>query len=629
MKTHPFQSNRRAKKGQILVVYALLFPVLFLFLGLGIDAGMIYLDNAKLSRAIDATAIRMARKFESDPVRRQQIAISMMKINYPGFFESTPSWSVSGTLNGSRGETMTGTGVNGQTVTIVTKSDAVSGTVSVQMTGSVKHYTYFMPIAGDSYKSVTFSGGASAERYPACNVLILDNSGSMTGNGGSTNMPPAVKAFVEEFDENRDYLLVVGFNYTAWVLWPPPGENVTGGYVKPGHGFKTGSGGGQTFTQSAKTMADNLSFKNSTNAASAIRLAGIHLDKFYQSLSSIARSKIKFNFVFMTDGDFNGSPAYVRGFGFGYPDDRYKYDTSDNTFKKVAGTGIGTTFNLAQLPAWHFTKPVYGGGINPDTQAFEAGLEYKIKGSDHTFTWYNTNGTVKQSYNLRSVMNTLNLDTTACIQANLGQASPGQDNLYIPFALVQSSDIPGTSQSYNNTVKKFANYANGKKWAGAWALDPNNSQSSLYVPLSYYYPSFTHPDQLSYPSGYNADNTYNTDRTYNDSPGKNWWKDWYSYAAQSWQTGGIDNGTGVNNEPNWAALAQVSYLRQLDNATFYSVGFDQANEEIMRNMANVNSSGGVMDANAKLGKYYRVNNGTDLTSTFRDIARAIAVRLAE
>ncbi|MFQ3670860.1 MAG: pilus assembly protein TadG-related protein, partial [Verrucomicrobiia bacterium] len=176
-------SNRmrfRRSKGQIFVIYAILFPVLFLFLGLGIDVALIYTSKARLSRAIDATALRLTRKFEEDQARRQNITVQFMKLNYPGFFSNGYSVEVTGDVNTV--ETMHFRGNLGPTddyLKVITRSESDTGVVRVELAGRSKHRTFFMPLAGEGFRQVNFVGNATADRFPALNVLVLDISGSM------------------------------------------------------------------------------------------------------------------------------------------------------------------------------------------------------------------------------------------------------------------------------------------------------------------------------------------------------------------------------------------------------------------------------------------------------------------
>ena len=92
--------------------------------------------------------------------------------------------------------------------------------VAVNATASIN--TYFIRIAdffGGNFNTLSVGATAQAQRNPLIMSLILDVSYSMTENGGSTALAPAVENFIEDFDpgdnDTIDWVSVVTFGTFA------------------------------------------------------------------------------------------------------------------------------------------------------------------------------------------------------------------------------------------------------------------------------------------------------------------------------------------------------------------------------------------------------------------------------
>ena len=55
-----------SKRGAIMVFFALLLPLIFGFMGLGIDAGLVYVNKGKMQDIADATALAGAAHIGED-----------------------------------------------------------------------------------------------------------------------------------------------------------------------------------------------------------------------------------------------------------------------------------------------------------------------------------------------------------------------------------------------------------------------------------------------------------------------------------------------------------------------------------------------------------------------------------
>ena len=67
------------------------------------------------------------------------------------------------------------------------------------------------------YTTLSVSNSAQATRGKLVMTLVLDRSGSMQNNGGSTALPPAVTTFVNYFDNANDEVAMVSYASNAGV----------------------------------------------------------------------------------------------------------------------------------------------------------------------------------------------------------------------------------------------------------------------------------------------------------------------------------------------------------------------------------------------------------------------------
>ena len=63
---HPNPNNPRShrSRGQVLVIFAVALVAMLLFVGLAIDAGVLYITYGQLKRAVDAAAVAAANEFK-------------------------------------------------------------------------------------------------------------------------------------------------------------------------------------------------------------------------------------------------------------------------------------------------------------------------------------------------------------------------------------------------------------------------------------------------------------------------------------------------------------------------------------------------------------------------------------
>jgi hypothetical protein len=99
------------------------------------------------------------------------------------------------------------------TVTVSFPLVAAGAAPIVNVTATAKIRTFFIGLAG--FNNLSVKNFTQATRPPVILCLMLDRSGSMAGDGGSSAMPGAVAEFVNYFIEGTDQLGEVSFAWTA------------------------------------------------------------------------------------------------------------------------------------------------------------------------------------------------------------------------------------------------------------------------------------------------------------------------------------------------------------------------------------------------------------------------------
>ncbi len=179
--------TRRGDCGQIIILLAIFLTVLLMFLALSIDVGFAYVTRAKLSRAVDAACLTAMKNLSQGQATARTLAQNSFNANYP----------------------TSGLDANAPALTINFTTDAYGQTmVTVSATANVR--TFFMRLV-PKYTTLTVSNSAQATRGKLVMTLVLDRSGSMTLNGGSTALPPAVTTFVNYFDNTNDEVAMVSY----------------------------------------------------------------------------------------------------------------------------------------------------------------------------------------------------------------------------------------------------------------------------------------------------------------------------------------------------------------------------------------------------------------------------------
>jgi len=188
--------NRDNDRGQITVLLAISLTVLLLFVALAIDVGLAYVTKAKLSKAVDAACLTAMRNLAQGHTAAGNLAINSFNANYR----------------------VSGLDIDAPAITVGFSTDKYGQTlVNVSATATIR--TFFMRLL-PKYQSFSVSDSAQATRGKLVMTLVLDRSGSMSNNGGSKALPPAVTSFINYFDNNNDEVAMVSFASNATIDVP-------------------------------------------------------------------------------------------------------------------------------------------------------------------------------------------------------------------------------------------------------------------------------------------------------------------------------------------------------------------------------------------------------------------------
>ena len=146
------------QRGAVMAIVGLAIIPLFAVIGLSIDSGRGYMLKSKLSYAIDAAGLAGGRAFDTD-LREDDIAM-FFEANFP------PGYMGSVLAPGHP---------------LVTFDDEES-TITIEATATIP--TRFMSVAGVHEMSVSARTVIQRELQGMELVLVMDNTGSMRGNGG-------------------------------------------------------------------------------------------------------------------------------------------------------------------------------------------------------------------------------------------------------------------------------------------------------------------------------------------------------------------------------------------------------------------------------------------------------------
>ncbi len=345
------QNSRKAERGQVLILCALFMIVLMLFVGLAIDFGMAYVTKAQLGKAADAAVLTASRYSALGTTKATALAQSAFAMNYnPSSLAYDPTVAPVITLTYS-------SDANGNTVINTT----VNATIKTSFAG-------ILP----AFNTVNVATSAQALARRVAMTLVLDRTGSMNSDGGSTYLAGAVTDFIGYFNDSTlgtgDFVSVISFANDVKVDVP---------WVQ----------GGGNFEQAVINDANSLSYKGATYSDGALQLA-LTTENAYPGPANIKKVV-----VFFTDGNANTIQNNLTCTGKGNVPSGVWNIGGDDTVN--SGVGFLTTSNPA------VSAPNYPLNSNPaNYYQFENnnstsscnGLFTNIGGKQLPITWANVSG---------------------------------------------------------------------------------------------------------------------------------------------------------------------------------------------------------------------------------------------
>ena len=178
-------------RGQTLILYALVVPILILFAGLAIDVGILYVTKAKLSTAVDGATLTGMKTLTQGQTTAAVLATDVFNANY---------------------------GTNPPTPNVTFPTDSY-GDQQVKVTATANVNTLFMRYL-PQWAVVPVTDTAVATRGKLVMSIVLDRSGSMTSDGGQSALVSAVPTFVSMFDDSTDEVALISFSSNARVDFP-------------------------------------------------------------------------------------------------------------------------------------------------------------------------------------------------------------------------------------------------------------------------------------------------------------------------------------------------------------------------------------------------------------------------
>lgn len=701
---------KRERNAQTFVFFLVSFSTVFLLCGMGLDLGLWFLDRTRLTRACDAAAITGAANFgkttTGDPETGRRIVAAKMRevavANYYGLRNIADSNSPVRilTTNSSGGTNYnyyfmnSNTNEAGYHVTIAT---GLEGQVTLARSEAwTKTKTVFMGFSGISQlMQLNTKSSVEAKRRPRLIVLIIDRSGSMVSNGGSSMMEAAVTNFLGlmKNDAQNNQVGIVSFSSFGRVEMTPTTNF-----------WKEGTNKMYMCTSTSKNLT-GLKFNGNTGADEGMRLA-LELMRTNQGWTDPQTYKF---IVFFTDGEFNivrtmlAAPAWTNAltmatgstpindftnnqqslpFSSFWPNNangfRYVMATASDSGKPRALTntismGVYTNSSNQKINSYPAFQKVV---LNPGWMSYT----WRASGA-RAMTWAsNVNNSanyiklaagdtvlqVAPGYVLDAIFNPGSASSgpgspsyiSGCgynaFKATDGGESYGYvypDGIYISwqnsstYTNLHSAGGPDGElfyNQYNGVTQEIKSASEWKRNMPYWITNYDNAMTNYTTPggsLRYYAAAYT---GLAKPSGWIEDGGSATPS--NTAPGGIYYSN--SLASQytnintmainggpthyyDFRVGGWSNfttwstGTSAMATPmcQWKVMTYCDMAR-LSDVTLYTVGFDGANENILRSMANDRNATNYR-SNMPTGRYYFADSPADIVTDFTQIAQQI------
>jgi Flp pilus assembly protein TadG len=428
-----FSGNRR---GNALLLFVLMLPTLIIpLVGLGVDATMLYIVNAKLSAAVDGAALGAGRLLGTQ-ANPQEIAGEFLRANFKeqglGFWGAT---NLQPTI----------------TVTLgTTKTVRVAATADVPL--------LFSRVFGQ--RKGTVNATAVATRRDSRIVLVIDRSGSMnTSDGAGSTVIADVKAyargFVGKFTPGTDELGLVVYDGSAVVGYPtvqPWDPTVTA----------TSTGGpNKLFSDGTSNdmlhMISLISADSGTNIAEGLQLAYIELQKAHmKEMQEKGMDERLSSIVLFTDGVPSAVSLYLNNPNNG------NADNVINTAKTCTYETIATNQQDAARMMLSWLAIPYNSGTNPPYSTSGASLYemFLLASRDttagHTVPWWMSNGSTSTAKDAAIPVPSTPYNGCTSVYSNSGTTVNTNLPSYltkIPAADRYGNSLTGTGYSNSRIIK--------------------------------------------------------------------------------------------------------------------------------------------------------------------------------
>jgi Flp pilus assembly protein TadG len=166
------------QRGTVAAIMGLAIIPLFAVVGLAIDTGRGYMLKSKLSYAIDAAGLAGGRAFDTD--QREADIMMFFEANFPTHYMNSELLPDNPVIN----------------------FDDAQNTVTIEASATIP--TYFMRVVGVPEVTVSARTVIQRELRGMELVLVMDNTGSMRGNGGMAAMKPAATDLINILYGDRE-----------------------------------------------------------------------------------------------------------------------------------------------------------------------------------------------------------------------------------------------------------------------------------------------------------------------------------------------------------------------------------------------------------------------------------------
>ncbi len=332
-----------SNRSQILVIFAGAIFTIVAFMAMAVDFGYIYLQDAKLGRAADASVLAGVQNSggggTNTIANAQAVSVAVRNFAIGNYSElanltnSNPSGTAVSVTNPITGQITTNFTFiyqasyvsSGKTyynvMTNVIEAGGRGQINSAKTTIGANAKTILLPSQG--FRNLfPMKGIAAAARRPRMIAMVLDRSGSMSSNGGAAALPSAVTNFLGLFDTNVDLISITTFSYNSRLDVPMTSNFWTLG------------------TNAMTNATTGIDFGGYTGASDGLRM-GVETLWYGDEEAWNDANTLKY-LVFFTDGQFNSfrTLAYTPGYT------NVVYGQMGTNYQ----TNSGATTNLSLIP---------------------------------------------------------------------------------------------------------------------------------------------------------------------------------------------------------------------------------------------------------------------------------------